>query len=373
MTKNRSVFSTWGVGLVSRRAAIAALAWALCISTVGADDSSPRALAEAGHWKQLRVLSEQVLAANPNDAESAYLMSRVDLAFGDLEAAVALAEKAVSLDDRNAAYHLQLALVSGTMASKAGMFRAFKLGGRYKAEIQRAIELDDKHADARVEFMYFYWNAPRIAGGDKNKARALANDILRVDPAQGYLAQTWIAERENGQDTAKLEGLYQQAILANPGDYQVRVRVARFYASDSVKKYDQAILQAREALKLDRRRSDAYALLAKIYSVRQAWQELDTVLREAERWNPDDLSPFYEAGRSLLQANSDLPRAESYFRKYLTQDPEAHKPDWAAAHRNLGLVLEKLGRRAEAVVELETAVRLRPNYEDARKDLKRLW
>jgi len=371
MSTNRSVLLTWGAVLMSRRAPIAALACALCISTAAADNSSPRALAEAGHFKRLRVLSEPLLAANPNDAEAAYLMSRVDLAFGNLEAAASLAEKAVSMDDRNAAYHLQLALVSGTMASGAGIFRAMKLGGRYKAEMQRAIELDDKHADARLEFMYFYWYAPLIAGGDKKKARALANDTLHVDPAEGYLAQAWIAERENEQDTAKLEGLYQQAILANPRDYRVRVRVAGFYASDSVRKYDQAILQAREALKLDRGRSDAYTVLAKIYSVRQAWQELDTLLREAERWNPDDLSPFYEAGRSLLQRNSDLLRAESYFRKYLTQDPEAYKPDLAAAHRNLGLVLEKLGRKREAVAELETAVRLSPNFEDAKKDLKR--
>jgi hypothetical protein len=35
-------------------------------------------------------------------------------------------------------------------------------------------------------------------------------------------------------------------------------------------------------------------------------------------------------------------------------------------------VLEKQGKRSEAVAEMETAVKLDPKLEDAKKDLKRL-
>lgn len=47
-------------------------------------------------------------------------------------------------------------------------------------------------------------------------------------------------------------------------------------------------------------------------------------------------------------------------------------PDHAATHRRLGLLFEKLGRKADALKEFEQAVSLRPGYLQARKDLERL-
>jgi tetratricopeptide (TPR) repeat protein len=54
------------------------------------------------------------------------------------------------------------------------------------------------------------------------------------------------------------------------------------------------------------------------------------------------------------------------------QEPEGNTPHLAAAHWRLALVLEKEGRKADAIAELQTAVKLKPDFEDARKDLKRL-
>lgn len=69
---------------------------------------------------------------------------------------------------------------------------------------------------------------------------------------------------------------------------------------------------------------------------------------------------------------SQLARAESCFRKYVTQPPEGKSPDLAAAHWRLGLVLEKENRKDDARKELQTAVGLDPNFREAQKDLKRL-
>ena len=44
----------------------------------------------------------------------------------------------------------------------------------------------------------------------------------------------------------------------------------------------------------------------------------------------------------------------------------------AHARWRLGLVYENMGRKQEAVSELETALRLKPDLEEAQKDLKRL-
>jgi len=65
-------------------------------------------------------------------------------------------------------------------------------------------------------------------------------------------------------------------------------------------------------------------------------------------------------------------RAERYFRKYLSQEPEATFPSAAQAYWRLGLTLEKMNRKSEAVEAIRTAVKLDPSLEGAKRDLKRI-
>ena len=50
-------------------------------------------LVRASHWKRARPLAEQLYRRNPDDAQAAYLLSQVKMAFGDLEGALPLAGK----------------------------------------------------------------------------------------------------------------------------------------------------------------------------------------------------------------------------------------------------------------------------------------
>jgi len=89
---------------------------------------------------------------------------------------------------------------------------------------------------------------------------------------------------------------------------------------------------------------------------------------------PDDLGPTYQAGKAILLSGDagQMGRAEACFRKYLTQAPEGGEPSLAGAHWRLGLVLEKQGRKDQALAEIKTAVNLDPNLKPAQEDLKRL-
>jgi tetratricopeptide (TPR) repeat protein len=351
-----------------------ALLIALLVSTsvpVVADD--PLAvLIEAGHWKRLRAIVEPRLAANPNDAEAAYLLSCVKQAFGDLEGALPLAEKAVYLDGRNSSYHYQLAVVVGQMGQKAGLLKQISLGRRFKKEAEEALALDPKNLDARLAMMEFYWQAPAIIGGDKKKALSTADEIQRINAARGYLAQAKLAGMAKEQDQAKLEGLYLRAIQADPRSYEAHMSLAFLYSSDAQKKYELAEKQAREAMKLDLGRAGAYVGLARLYALQERWQELDAILAQAEKNVPDNLNPTFQAGLIIVTRGKDLVRAERFFRKYLTQEPEGNAPLLSRAHWRLGQALEKEGRKPEAIVEIETALRLEPSFESAKKDLKRL-
>lgn len=325
---------------------------------------------EAGHWKRLRATAEARLKANPNDAQAAYWLSNVKQIQNDLDGALALAEKAVALDGRSADFRCQVAEIYGQRAEQAGIFSQFGLARRFKKEAEAAIALDAKHIGCRWSLMEFHMRAPAIVGGNKDKARQLVEEIKRINLARGWQAEARLARLADSK--ANLEPYYLKAVEADPNLYSARINLADLYASPAHKKYDVAEQHAREALRIDAGRAGAYNFLAGLYAFRERWSELDAILAQAEKNVPDNLNPYYQAGRQLVQAGKDLARAERYLRKYLTQEPEPNAPSLGAAHWRLGQVLEKTGRIAEAKKEYQEAVRLDPRLEEAKKDLKRL-
>ena len=333
-----------------------------------AQDVSLDALLEAGHWKRLRQRAEPQ-AADKQNPQAAYFLSCAKTAFGDLDGALELAQRSVSLAPGNSRYHLQLAVVYGRKANGASFLKKMSLGGKYKDEVKKAVELDAKDVDALWELMEFYWHAPGIAGGDQNKARSLAGDIMRLDAAKGYLA---LAELSAPGKDADIEDYYHKAAQADPKSYQIQMRLARFYLSDKQKKYDLSDKHAQQALSLDSGRVGAYKIMAVLRVRQEHWQELDLLLAQAAAKVPDDLSAHFEAGLQTLLAGKDPVRAEQYLRKYLTQEPEAGAPSLSQAHWRLGQALEKQGRKPEAISEIEAALRMEPTLEGAKQDLKAL-
>ena len=339
-------------------------------AAVWAADSAPDALLEARHFKRLRAWAEPRVAANSNDAQAAYYLASAKEESGDFDGALPLAEKALSLDQNNARYHLLVANICIEQGQKAGIFKGMGLAHRFRDEASKATSLDPKYVDARESLMEFYFEAPGMAGGDKKKAWALADEIGKIDPARGFLAQANLAAKE--KNPVKQNEFYEKALAAAPHDPRVLREAAGFYVSDTWKKHDLAEKYALEALKLDEDRTAPYVVLAVVYANAERWKDLDAIVARSEKSIPDDFGAHYQAGKILLASGKDLPRAERYFRKYLTIEPEAGEPSWGGAHWRLGLVLEKEGKKSEAIAEVQEAVRLQPDLKPAKEDLNRL-
>ena len=368
----------------ARRSAPALLLWLAALATLvalvalggliapaaalAADDAG-RALAEHGQWKQLRDRVTPRVQADPNDAEAAWLLSQVKQAFGDPPGAVALAEKAVKLEPTNAAYHLQLAETVGQSAQKAGPIKGLGLAKRFRKEAEAAIALDPRQIDARVDLMMFHLVAPGIAGGDKKKAAALSEEIARLNPARGELARARLALQQ--KDTTRAEAAYRKAAELGASNRDVLTSAASFLASRRA--WAEAEKYARAAIALDPRGAGPYGVLALVLVQQARWADLDATLAAAEAANPGNLGATYQAGRALIERKADPARAERYMRRYLAVEPEGGTPGWGGAHWRLGNALEQQGKRDEALAELETAFRLKPDLDPAAKrDLDRL-
>jgi len=333
---------------------------------------------ERGQWKAARAAVEalamsfgRTVEGGPLRARALFLQSRVSLAFRRTDDALKQAERAAALEPKNGAYRYQVAEVCGYTAQRAGKLKAFSFARRFRKEAEAALALDSTMIDARWALMEFYSIAPGIVGGNDKKAKVMADEIRRLDAARGHLAHAQLAMR--AKDEAKAFGLYQRAAEADPRNYSAQVSLARFYSFDSQKRWDLVEKHARMARELDPGRSGAYSLLAGLYAHQERWSELDAALTEAERQVPGNFTPHYQAARILLEDGRELPRAERYLRRYLVAEPEGGAtPSHAQARWRLAHVLEKQGRKTEAMTELEASLELDPDLDEAKKDLKRL-
>ena len=346
----------------------------LCLLAMPLSAQSPAAdLAEHGHWKRLKAVIEPRAAANPNDAEAQWLLSRVRLQYRDPDGALGPAEKAVALDARNVEYRWQLAQVVGEQASQASIFRQPGLARRFKREVEAALALNPKHTPSLIGLMEFYYRAPGIVGGDKKKAEAIPDQIMAIDKVDGYIAKVRLMGRMDPQPPpAQFEQVWVQAVQANAARYEPHLNLASIYASGTSPRWDLAEKEALAAKRIDPDRTTPYSILAAVYAATERWADLDAVLSEAEKKIPDNLSPYLRASGTLLASGKDLPRAERYARRYLEQEPEPNASTHAVAHWRVGLILEKQGRRTEAVAALQAATKADPKFEQAQKDLKRV-
>ncbi len=333
-------------------------------------EPDPESLRKAGHWKQIRTLIEPGFRGNPGEVRNLYWMTRVKVAFGDLQAGYDMARRLVAASPEQADNQFALAEAVGTLARRVGLLKALSYQGEFKRSLERALTLNPRHAEALNMKALFYINAPFIVGGSKRRGMEVIRILATVDPALACLAEVNRALGE--KDRARAEVLLKTAAANDPRSYLIQSRLAAFYLSAEPRQIDEAVRCASCAVAIDPGRVSAYNSLARAYASAGRWPQLDSTLLQAEQNVPDNLMPYFSAARTLEAGGSQLERAERYFRKYLTIEPEADAPDLASARWRLGQVLEKLGRKPAAIAEIEAALRLRPDLDGAAKDLKRL-
>jgi len=337
-----------------------------------ADTANIDALMDSGHWKRARAAAEALYKANPNDAYANYCLARIGQSFDTIDEAVKHAELAVKLDPKSSAYHRALGDVYSAQLDHVSKFKQFGIARQMRAEFETALALDPKNPENILNMIEYYIQAPGMFGGDKKKGHQMAEDEVKSNPAEGYLALAQIAIEE--KEPAKLDSLLRKAVEGDPKNYGARISLASSLANGAAKDFAQAEQQAAAAVQINPDRIGGYRWLAFAVASQKRVDDAAKVIARAEAAVPDDLSPLVYAARALLRQETEFPHAEAWLKKYLaeTKEPEPGAPLIAGAHWSLGLVYEKEGRKPEAIAELETAVRIKPDFEPAKKDLKRI-
>lgn len=281
---------------------------------------------------QAKSLLAQAIVSDPRSAEAHFLLGEVFYAFGDDPRASEEAQKAVSLDDSKAEYHLLLGNALSGLLDAAGMFKKMSLARQIKAEFERAVAEDPKNTAARTALAEFYAQAPSIVGGSNDKAMDEARQVGSLDAVEGHY--TMAAVYVDQKKLTEAEQEYKAAIAADPKRAKSYVQLGFIYIAE--KKDSEAPAQFTRALEVD----------------------------------ANYLPGYFGVGRSDLLAGQKLDEAEHSFKKYLTRWPEEGEPSWANAHWRLGQVYEKQGKKDLAVLEWQEALKLAPNFKPAQESLK---
>jgi tetratricopeptide (TPR) repeat protein len=273
------------------------------------------------------------LSSAPADAESSNLLCRAYFALEDWDRAESSCRKAASLDPANSRFHLWLGRVYGEKADRANLLAAAGLAGKVRGEFERAVQLNPKDVDARLDLAEFYLAAPGIVGGGEQKAREQAQFIATVNPGREHWIYARIAEHKKDYATAERE--YHQYIDLSQGDAEAWLNLALcFRHQKRFDKMEQAIVN----------------------------------LSHASKPEPDVL---WEASDILYHAGRNYPLATELLNLYLASGPVEKAPAFRA-HYLLGMLLEKQGDKAGAAQEYRASLSLVRNFGMAQQALNRV-
>jgi tetratricopeptide (TPR) repeat protein len=295
--------------------------------------SSANELLATGHADEALQTLQQQIAHSSTDAESYNLLCRAYFMIEEWERGIDACERATHLDPQKSLYHLWLGRLYGERADHAGLsLSAMGLAKKARTEFERAVELDPKNWEARVDLAEFYSSAPGMVGGGKDKARAQAGALASFNPAIAHYVAGRIAEKSKDAATAERE--YRAAIEASHGAAQAWLHLAQFLA---------------HANRLE---------------------EMEQALRTLESSPVDHPESLMDGASLLLSTDRDHPLGIRLLRSYLTS-PVEEGPAFKA-HDLLGQFLEKQGDRRAAAEQYRAALALFHAYPRAQEDLKRV-
>ena len=294
---------------------------------------SPSALLAAGRVDEAITSLSGRLHSTPNDAASHNLLCRAYFSMSQWDRAISACEKAVALEPNNGEYHLWLGRAYGEKADASNFLTAAGLARKVRTEFERAVALDPYDAAARTDLAEFYLEAPGIVGGGQDKARAQADVLIRLDPANAHWVLGRLAEKNHDASAAEKE--YRSAIQASGGGANAWLNLALFYRSSG---------------RLD---------------------EMHDALKHTAEAPLDKPEVLVDAATTLFRANRDLPLATELLRRYLASTTVEQAPPFKA-HYLLGSILEKQGDRQGAAREYQTALALAKDFGRAREALTRV-
>lgn len=281
-------------------------------------------------FKKAKPLFQNFLKEYPNHLKSIEYLGDIAGYTKDWDTAMQYYKILLESDDNNANYHFKYGGAMGMKALEISRIRALGYVGDIREHFERAAKLDPNHIEVRWALVEYYIQLPGIIGGSEKKAIKYANELSKISPVDGYLANGYIAEYSDRPEDA--EKFYKKAIEVggSPHTYE---KLTNLYESNN---------QPREAIET----------ASKSLIIHQRNQLNYQIGKIAAQYNLDA-----ELGINCLQA---------YIKNHSAKD--GVPKDWA--YYRLAQIYKNLGQKNTALQWIDKAISTRPNFEEAQKEKK---
>lgn len=256
--------------------------------------------------------------------ESQYNLGLISSRKKEYDKAETYLKQAINLNANKPEYHLALGALYGQMAVEANPLKQGLLAPKIKSAFENAARLDPKNLESRWMLINFYIRAPKIMGGDIEKGKIIANEIMKINQAEGNRAWGTIWRTENKNDLA--EKNYKASITLAPDSIKYYFALARFY---------EAIPDIEKAL--------------------------DTFLKTAKKF-PENRMPYLQIGRIIADLGKNLDEGEKALNKFISLTTNSNDKNLANAHYYLGLIEKKRGKTFNAKKQFELALKCNPEH-----------
>ncbi len=165
-----------------------------------------------------------IAAADPKNHAAHLHLGLLAMRRDDTEKAIEHYERALALAPDHGDTHKAAGDAYGRSAQKASLFKQLGFAKKCVAAYERAVALDPKRVDYRLSLFEYYYRAPGLAGGGRDKALAQATTVKQLDPLAGRILFARIAVDDKQYAAAFAQ--FEEA----PDDYHSLYQIGRLSA-----------------------------------------------------------------------------------------------------------------------------------------------
>ena len=266
-------------------------------------------------------------------AIAATLLGRMAWQSANYKDAARWLDAAIALDPRHVDAYVWRGRTYVQEIETTNFLRKGAVAGRARSMFEKAVEIDPSSFEAREAKTEYLMNAPGIAGGSIDKARAEATAAKRVSAVRGALLLGRVEEKAGNTGAAEAE--YRALTTSFP---------------DS---------------------SGGWEALTTLYQTQSRWDDAFRIIDDRLRAKPNDYGMLYQLGRAASLSGQRLEAGEEALRHYLARDSTRKAFD-GTVHFRLGAIRERRGDVQGARTEYELAVALDPRNVAAKRALEHL-
>ncbi|MEG4229514.1 tetratricopeptide repeat protein [Microcoleus sp. N9_B2] len=293
-----------------------------------------------GNFERAIALCQQVLASEPNSAETCKTLGKALQAQGKLEDARYWYKVAIALQPDFAEAFANLGTLCATLE-----------------QWQEAIACYQKAISLQPNFAGFYRNLSRIFTqvGQAEEAADCWYQALIVEPieiAEEYLDLGNTLLAQNKPEKALV--CYHRTIYLNPSFCEAYCKIAE--AASELKQWDEAIVNYRKAIQLQPEISEFHYKLGHVLQAKELWREAEAAYRKSIDLNPNSFLSYYNLGSVLLNLEKWQEAAIAY------RTAVEINPDYSWSYYSIGAACDRLEEWSESAAAYQRATEVDQNF-----------